>query len=111
MAISSTYTRVTGNVSSHNILTIATRYGELLALLVIPTWVLHRFPRVRACSRSTFLGIGFTTLSEVLMVRSCSPTRAHMGELFGWLLDRAGHRYFVWLSPLHTHIDRECEQS
>ncbi len=36
MAISSTYTRVTGSVSSHNGHTVAPCYGELLALLVIP---------------------------------------------------------------------------
>jgi hypothetical protein len=31
MAISSTYTCVTGSVSSHNVCTVAPRYGELLA--------------------------------------------------------------------------------
>jgi hypothetical protein len=37
MAISSTYTCVTGSVSIHNVHTVAPCYGELLALLVIPT--------------------------------------------------------------------------
>ena len=32
------YTRVMGSVSIHNLCTVATRYGELLALLVYLTW-------------------------------------------------------------------------
>jgi hypothetical protein len=43
MAISSTYTRVTGSVSIHNVRTVASCYGELLALVVIPTWLLHSY--------------------------------------------------------------------
>ncbi len=50
MAISSTYTRVTGSVSSHNVRTNASCYGELLALLVIPTWLLHWFPMFESLS-------------------------------------------------------------
>jgi hypothetical protein len=40
MAISSTYTRVMGSVSIHNVRTVVFDYRELLALLVIPTCVL-----------------------------------------------------------------------
>ncbi len=36
--IFSTYTRVPGSVSIHNLRTVAPRYGELLALLVYLTW-------------------------------------------------------------------------
>ncbi len=36
--IFSTYTRVTGSVTIHNLRTVAPRYGELLALLVHLTW-------------------------------------------------------------------------
>jgi hypothetical protein len=50
MAISSTYTCVMGSVSSHNERTVAPCYGELLALLVIPTWLLHWFLRFESLS-------------------------------------------------------------
>jgi hypothetical protein len=50
MAISSTYTRVTGSVSIHNVRTVVLDYGELLALLVIPIWLLHWFPRFESLS-------------------------------------------------------------
>jgi hypothetical protein len=39
-----------GGVSSHNVHTVAPCYGELLALLVIPTWLLHWFPRFESLS-------------------------------------------------------------
>ena len=42
--IFSTYTRVPGSVSIHNLRTVAPRYGELLALLVYLTWLLHVGP-------------------------------------------------------------------
>jgi hypothetical protein len=50
MAISSTYTRVTGSVSIHNVRTVVLDYGELLALLVIPIWLLHWFLRFESLS-------------------------------------------------------------
>ena len=47
--IFSTYTRVPGSVSIHNLRTVAPRYGELLALLVYLTWLLHVGPGFETC--------------------------------------------------------------
>ena len=47
--IFSTYTRVPGSVSIHNLQTVAPRYGELLALLVYLTWLLHVGPGFETC--------------------------------------------------------------
>ena len=47
--IFSTYTRVPGSVSIHNLHTVAARYGELLALLVYLTWLLHVGPGFETC--------------------------------------------------------------
>ena len=46
--IFSTYT-VPGSVSIHNLRTVAPRYGELLALLVYLTWLLHVGPGFETC--------------------------------------------------------------
>ena len=43
-------------VSIHNLRTVAPRYGELLALLVYLTWLLHWFPSSNPTSFRAFLG-------------------------------------------------------
>ena len=47
--IFSTYTRVPGSVIIHNLRTVAPHYGELLALLVYLTWLLHVGPGFETC--------------------------------------------------------------
>jgi hypothetical protein len=44
------------HVSSHNVRTVAPCYGELLALLVIPTWLLHVGPGFKTCLVPRFFG-------------------------------------------------------
>jgi hypothetical protein len=50
MAISSTYTLVMESVIIHNVGTLVLDYGELLALLIVPTRLLHWFPRFESLS-------------------------------------------------------------
>jgi len=79
--IFSTYTRVTGSVTIHNLCTVAPRYGELLALLVYLTWLLHAGPGIETHLVPLSSAKIYHSYARYATVRSCSPTRACTGEI------------------------------
>jgi hypothetical protein len=101
-------------VSSHNICTVAPCYRELLALLVIPTWLLHRFPRFERALVPHSLAWNLPLLAKYLRYVAAPllvPTRGSSldGCLTGLVTLASTHMY-GYLLYMHT-CDRECEQS
>jgi hypothetical protein len=114
----STYTRVPGSVSIHILRTVVLDYGELLALLVIPTWLLHWFPRFESLSNCVPLAWNLPLSARylqyvaapllvpargALVVVACQGLPGHAHSL------TSTHMY-GYLLYIHT-CDGKCEQS
>ena len=75
-------------VSIHNLCTVAPRYGELLALLVFLTWLLHVGPRFETCLVPLSFGKIYHSLQGTLQYVA-APLLVHArGSSCWWLFDR-----------------------
>jgi len=88
-------------VSIHNLRTVAPRYGELLALLVYLTWLLHWFPSSNPTSFRAFLGqkdLPLYSVRGTLQYVAAPLLVPARGSSCWWLLDR------VWAALISTHM-------
>ncbi len=102
------------DVSIHNVHTIAPRYGELLALLVIPTWLLHWFPRFEPALEPRSLAWNLPLSVRYLRYIAAPllvPARGSCldGCLTGLVTLTSTHMY-GYLLYIHM-CDGECEHS
>jgi len=91
----------TYNVSVHNLRTVAPCYGELLALLVYLTWLLHWFSSSNPTSFRAFLCLKDFPLYSVrgtLQYVAAPLLVPAQGSSCWWLLDR------VWAALISTHM-------
>ncbi len=106
------------SVSSHNVRTVSLCYGELLALLVIPTWLLHWFPRFESLSNCVPLAWNLPLSARYLWYVAAPLLVPAWGALVvvAWQ-GLPGHAHsltsthmYGYLLYIHTY-DGECEQS
>ena len=86
--IFSTYTRVTGSVTIQKLCTVAPRYGELLALLVYLTWLLHVGSGFETCLVPLSFGKIYHSLRGTLQYVAAPLLVPARGSSCWWLLDR-----------------------
>jgi hypothetical protein len=101
-------------VSIHNIRTIAPCYKELLALLIIPTWLLHWFPRFEPAlvprSLAWNLPLSARYLRYVAAPLLVPAQGSSLDGCMTGLVTLTSTHMYCYLLDIHT-CDGECEHS